>query len=147
MTTEKPTLRSVLIVDDNEDDRYILRRMLTKAGITPNIFEAHDGQSALEQLAEHEAIGDASDGWPPALIFLDINMPRMDGFEFLEAFKPLRQKKAFESVVLIMFTSSHHDRDLARAKAYEFVRGYILKMPDTIDELQQQIAQSLHPED
>ena len=78
-------LKSILIIDDSEEDQYILKRTLTSANLADHIFQKMDGKEGfdfLETLAEGESLGDR---FPPQLIFLDINMPFMDALLFLKS--------------------------------------------------------------
>lgn len=137
-------LPSILIIDDNEDDRYLLRRMLRKLDITQRIFEADNGQRALEFLADLGTQQAAYPGeFPPQLVFLDINMPLMDGFLFLERFRELHQRKEYSSVVIMMFTSSNLTSERQRASQFEFVRGGITKMPSDTETLRAAIEAAL----
>lgn len=130
-------LRSVLIVDDSETDRYIMKRLLTKANITDVIFEADDGYKAirfLEHFSENAGLFPAS--FPPQLVFLDINMHLMNGFEFLADFANLREENPqLQSLVLMIFTSSNEENELSRISQFPFVKCSIKKMPDSADDL------------
>ncbi len=138
---------SVLIVDDYEPDRYLLRRDLRKAGIEVEVFEASDGHDALEMLSSSEDDASRLDGhFPPNIIFLDINMPRVDGFAFLDAFAELRtEREALQSCVIMMFSSSEHPDDRQRALSREFVRDYIVKGQTSTDELKDKVEAALGP--
>jgi PAS domain S-box-containing protein len=80
----------VLIVEDDDSTRQILRRTLAKQGWTA--AEAENGEAALERVAQH----------PPALILLDLMMPKMDGFAFLDE---LRKHEAWRSIPVVVLTS------------------------------------------
>ena len=80
----------VLIVEDDDSTRQILRRTLAKQGWT--VAEAEDGEAALERVAQH----------PPGLILLDLMMPKMDGFAFLDE---LRKHEAWRSIPVVVLTS------------------------------------------
>jgi len=128
---------SVLIVDDSESDRYILKRKLAKVGIVENIYEATDGSEALNFFAQAnsmaEKLGDIS---PTVVIFLDVNMPRMSGFELLESFEKLKTSgPIFDNTTMMMFSSSERTEDKVRALSYDFVKGYIVKGDFTLDHL------------
>lgn len=137
------TLRSILIIDDSEFDRYILKRQIREAGISEHIFEADDGKSAAEFLDNYQCKSEEYPGkLPPCIIFLDINMPRMNGFEFLEYYRMLLEKnEALRSTIIMMFSSSEIDEEKQKALAYDFVRDYITKMPDNGMVLRQQLSQ------
>jgi len=100
-------LNCVLLVDDNEDDNFYHELILRETGAAQQIQIAETGHSALDFLQQTSAA--------PELIFLDINMPRMNGWEFLERYKKLKiDQKA--NVVIIMLTTSLNPEDARRAK-------------------------------
>jgi CheY-like chemotaxis protein len=135
---------STLIIDDSEADRYILKRLIKKTGISEHIYEKENGQDALDFLADYEVNFKANpEQFPPILIFLDINMPIMDGFEFLEEFEKLQKMHDYSGSVLIMFTSSEREDDKAKALAYGFVKGYLYKMPSSAEELKAEVEKLL----
>ena len=118
-----------MIVDDDETDRYLLKRTLKKENIEGEIFEATNGKEALDFLTNiKENIEKYGDDFPPILIFLDINMPIMGGFEFLEEYsKFFETKKDYISSVFTMYTSSEREEDKQKVSSYDFVKGYIVK--------------------
>lgn len=135
-------IKSILVVDDGEDDRYIVRRQLSQIEPEWEIFEASHGKDAIDFLTDFDQKRlEYADKFPPTLILLDINMPVMDGFEFLEQFDELRKDQQYESVVLAMISSSNRDEDRQKAEAYPFVKGFIEKWPDSSDDLKAQIDQ------
>jgi len=118
----------ILIIDDDEVDRYILKRLLKEAELDFNIFEKQDGQEALEFLENYEAnVKNYPDKFPPILIFLDINMPRVNGLQFLEEFVTLRLTIEIESCVVMMFSSSEREEEKEKIMAHDFVKGYLVK--------------------
>ncbi len=80
----------VLVVEDDEPTRQVIRRTLTKQGWT--VAEAENGRVALEKVKQQ----------PPALILLDLMMPEMDGFEFLDL---LRRNEAWDSIPVVVLTA------------------------------------------
>jgi len=119
-------LRSILLVDDDDTTNYLNRKLLQRLAVADDVLVALDGEEALRVL-ENEC----ADGGPtcPALIFLDINMPGMNGFEFLEAYQrlPLSQR---EAIVIVMLTTSVHPQDLDRLEALP-VRAFLNKPLDS----------------
>ena len=111
-------LREILLVDDSEADNYIHRRVIQKSGVVETVSVARNGQEALDHLAQSEQ--------PPELIFLDINMPVLDGWGFLEGLKELPEAKR-HSVVITMLTTSQNQRDRARAESLGVVAAFIVK--------------------
>lgn len=133
---------AVMIVDDDEVDRYLLTRALNKLEFSLTIFESENGVQALEFLSAYEENKEKhGDNFPPILIFLDINMPLMGGFEFLEAFAQLKkQDQRYSSSIFTMFTSSEKEDDKKRAAQYDFVKGFLLKGEVTTEALNQVFA-------
>ena len=122
-------MNSILIVDDSEADRYYIERVVEESNSTCKIFNAEDGERALDFLFDFDARKEQyEDDFPPTVIFLDINMPRMDGFEFLDAFSKLKEQDSrYNSIVIMMYTSSDNKEDMEKAKQYSCVRDYIIK--------------------
>jgi CheY-like chemotaxis protein len=110
---------SVLLVDDDEVDRRSLIRALRKHGMTNEFVEAGDGLAALELIRNH---GPQELRWP-YIILLDINMPRMDGLQFLAE---VRSDEELQHLVVLVLTSSDDERDLTAAYQHS-IAGYILK--------------------
>ena len=136
---------SFLIVDDSEMDRYILKRNLKKIYPDSEIFEQRDGQEAIQFLQDYEnkkkSLGES---FPPILTFLDINMPMMNGFRFLDEFKPIKDSnQEYHSCVIMMFTSSQRESDKQKAFSYDFVKEYIVKGDNNIDQIKSKIESVL----
>ena len=133
---------SVLIVDDDKVDRYILKRLLKGIGIVSKIHEFDNGQSGIDFLTDYNANRQLhGDDFPPVVIFLDVNMPLMNGFEFLEGFKTVSEIHNFDSSIIFMFSSSQRQSDMERAFSYDFVKSYIVKMPDDAEILKAKILE------
>ncbi len=115
----KKKLKCVLLVDDDDDCNLFHQRLLNKLECTEKVQIARDGVEALDFLRS------TIDGCPPcpSIIFLDINMPRMNGWEFLEEYKKLDTKFKAE-VLLIMLTTSLNPDDLERTRNYHEVSGF-----------------------
>jgi len=111
---------TVLLVDDDEIDVDSMKRAFIKARIANPIVVASDGLQAVQMLRGTDGETKVS---RPFLIMLDLNMPRMNGLEFLEE---IRNDPEFESSIVFVLTTSDFDRD--RWAAYKNnVAGYILK--------------------
>lgn len=112
----------VMLIDDSEADLLYTRIVLERSGLGCEVVAFESARDALAHLqAPHD------DG--VRLILLDINMPGMNGFEFLEAWD-CTPEAAARSAVVIMLSSSPHPDDTERARRYERVRGYITKPID-----------------
>ncbi len=122
------TTGSVLIIDDDEVDRYLLKRLLKDTKFNFEVFEADNGSSALEFLNNpSDVIAKDENLFPPLIIFLDINMPIMRGPEFLEQFAKVREQIYVQSCVIMMFSSSERKEDRESALQYDFVKDYLVK--------------------
>ena len=119
---------AVFLVDDDPINNLINRRLLGKVPLTSKIEEFLSGQEALERLSELNQDS-------RLLIFLDINMPVLNGWEFLDQYISLYPGRKDHILVL---SSSIDFQDRQRAKEYEVVSGFIEK-PLTL----QKISQSL----
>lgn len=134
---------ALLIVDDNEIDRYVLKRQLKSTGLEVACSEAVNGADALRYFDEHEAKRSTDPDYPPLVIFLDINMPLVNGHEFLRRFAELRTNYSVDASVVMMFTSSDREEDRHQALAYDFVREYLVKGQIDTDQLREKIEKLL----
>ena len=127
---------SVLIVDDDKVDRYLLKRELSETGLNISVYEQPDGREALDFFNNYEENRKKlPEEFPPLVVFLDVNMPKVDGFSFLKQYAEIRNKFALKSCVVIMFSSSERSSDRDKAMSYDFVRGYLTKGKFSVEEL------------
>ncbi|MBU0917369.1 response regulator [Aquabacterium parvum] len=116
----EPSPLHVLLVEDDDVAAEAVMRSMQRAGIPCPVTWVEDGQAALEVLREQDTQRKAP---RPRLILLDLNMPRMNGFEFLEA---ARADPRLRDEVIFVLTTSSADAD--RSRAYdENVAGYMVK--------------------
>jgi len=115
----KKHLRSIMLIDDNPDDNFIHERAIRKINSDSVIITKHSGTEALDYLNCKES--PHSD-----LIFLDINMPGMNGWEFLTQYSKLDKKLQYQAII-IMLTTSDNDDDIAKSKTMSSITDFITK--------------------
>jgi CheY-like chemotaxis protein len=104
----------ILLVDDEENDVFLVRRAFEKAGVPHTLIVAENGQCAVDYL-QSASPGCHGQAAPlPALLLLDLHMPRMDGFDVLTW---LSTRPDLNQVAVVVFSSSSLDQDIQRAKA------------------------------
>ncbi|MBX3622686.1 MAG: response regulator [Rhizobacter sp.] len=111
----------VLVIDDNDADLVFTEIVLRARGVAREVACFDTAQAALDALRHPDALRDRV-----SLVLLDINMPEMDGFAFLQAFEALPgSTRPLPPVV--MLTSSPEAADRIRAIAHDCVKGYLVK--------------------
>ena len=110
-------LKKVLLVDDDEAFNFLNRIVFTDNNVYCRMDEVMDGKAALDYLQNSEEC--------PEVILLDINMPVMDGFEFLEQFEKYSKCSSISKVFIL--TSSHREEDKQKSLANKYVKGYFDK--------------------
>ncbi|WP_114418626.1 response regulator [Marinospirillum perlucidum] len=113
----------LLLIDDDEADAFLTRMALEEARFLLEVEVCQNGQEALERLQQGET---------PDLILLDLNMPRMSGFEFLQQMK---QQDCFKPLPVVVLTTSSSSEDINRAYALGAV-GFLTKPVDMNDFIQ-----------
>ena len=118
----KKELRVIMLVDDDHNDNFFHEREIKKNNSAINVIEEITGLDGLEYLKLNQENKELL----PDLIFLDINMPVIDGWQFLEKYKQLDQE-LLSRVVIIMLSTSGYPEDIERAMSYCIVSEYIIK--------------------
>jgi CheY-like chemotaxis protein len=120
----KQKLNCILLIDDDEPTNFLSSLLIEEADCTERIQVAQSGRKALEYLEATGCIeSEGTEMQCPDLIFLDINMPAMNGWEFLENYKKL-DKAQQSKMVIIMLTTSLNPADKLMAENMPEVSGF-----------------------
>ena len=107
----KKKLNCILLIDDDEDDNFLHQRVIEKAKVAEKVVAVESGFEALDYLTQKQR-----GQYPnPDLIFLDINMPKMSGWEFLDAYDKLELEQKGK-IIVVMLTTSVIPYDIKRAQ-------------------------------
>ena len=118
-------LKRILLVEDNERDVELTLSALEEYNLANEVVVARDGAEALDYLYQRGKYSDRADGLP-AVVLLDLNMPKVDGMEVLQRMK---LDPVLKQVPVVMVTSSRVEQDLVRS--YELgVNAYVVKPVD-----------------
>ena len=118
--------RAILLVEDNQDDEELTLRALSRNNISNQVSVVRDGQEAMDWLEGTGAYADRDPDEVPALILLDLKLPKIDGLEVL---RRLRANPRTSLVPVVILTSSKEDRD--RASGYQSgANSYVQKPVD-----------------
>lgn len=117
------------IVDDDKLYQFGMKRMLRHVAVPTEVVQFYNGLQAIEYLQQHKD----KKAQLPDVIFLDINMPVMNGWQFLETFVKLKLHPE-KHITIYMVTSSVDNAEILRAASYKEIKNYIIK-PISIDSL------------
>ncbi|WP_294820952.1 response regulator [uncultured Flavobacterium sp.] len=109
---------TIVLIDDDEDDRLLFSMAVAKSDPSANCTVYDNGPDALQALAESAAT--------PMFLFLDLNLPGMDGFEILQV---LKSDPSFIHTAIILYSTSGHADNIARAESLG-ASGYVKKPND-----------------
>jgi len=114
--------KKVMVVDDNETDLYVSEFVIKKTAFAEQIVCVESAEDALNYLVSFENQPDEI----PDLIFLDINMPLMSGFDFLVEYDKLSDTIK-KHCIIMMLTTSLNEQDKQKAEANKYVRSFLNK--------------------
>lgn len=115
-----PNPATLLLVEDNEDDLFFMKRALAAAGVRLSMEVAVDGQAAIDRLQ--------GPGAKPMLMFLDLKLPHKSGLEVLEW---IRSRPELRTVIVVVLTSSREDSDVERAY-FLGANSFLVKPPSGV---------------
>lgn len=116
------THQNIFVVDDDEDDQFLIRHVLKQHTPDSSVRVLQDGEELLIALAEEELL--------PSLVLLDVNMPRMGG---LEALRHIRAERSYDRLPIVILTTSDSEADRQQATSLQ-ATDYLVK-PGTIDQM------------
>ncbi|HTG67594.1 MAG TPA: response regulator [Flavobacterium sp.] len=122
----------ILCVDDDPITLMLCKKVITKASFSNSIITAKNGEEALQHFDNF--IENKTNDQLPQLILLDLNMPVMDGWEFLDNFSTKKYSQLHESTKIVVLSSTIDPEDLQKSKKYEMVIDFLSK-PITTDML------------
>lgn len=127
---------TILLVEDNPQDEMLILRSLRKANLVNRIDVARDGQQALDYLFCQGEFASRNPEEPPAVVLLDISLPRLSGLEVLEG---LRADPRTRLLPVVILTSSDEERD--RVESYESGANSYVRKPVNFAEFAETVAQ------
>lgn len=128
MNKAQNKIQALLLVDDDQITNYLNKRLLEKLDIAKEITVAMNGKEGIKCLEDHCFRTQTS----PEVILLDINMPVMDGFEFIKTFKTLKFQNK-ENVTIAVLTTSTHPED--REKMKDMGVSHFISKPLTVEKI------------
>lgn len=120
-------LEKVICVDDDPIALLLSKLVLSKADFASQVITAANGEIAIQYLDRPEVIEANLNSSVPLLILLDLNMPVMDGWEFLEQFSTPRYQRYYGAAKVILLSSSIDPNDIERSKEFSMVSAFLPK--------------------
>jgi CheY-like chemotaxis protein len=128
----------ILLAEDDENHVYLIRRAFKKGGLLNPLYVVRDGEEAIAYLKGEGPFANRQEYPLPALMLLDLKMPRKNGFEVLEW---IRQEPNFKRLRVVVLTSSEEIRDVNRA--YELGANSFLVKPVDLQEFMR-LTEAIH---
>jgi DNA-binding response OmpR family regulator len=120
----------ILVAEDDPTDAFFFQRAFKRAGLPVALHFVRDGQEVIDYLQGTGPFADRTAYPLPQLVLLDLNMPRLNGFDVLEW---VRRQSGFSSLQVVIFSSSDEAKDINRA--YGLGANWYLVKPHSMDEL------------
>ena len=142
----KNKINCILLIDDDEPTNFLSQMIIEEADCAADIQIAYSGDQAIDYLTSQRISTSGQNTYPrPDLIFLDINMPAMNGWEFLQKYNSL-EKEHKGNIVIIMLTTSINPDDKLRSKDFPDISGFENKplTPELIERVMNTYFIDLH---
>ena len=120
-------LEKVICVDDDPIALLLSKLVLSKSDFASQVITAANGEIAIQYLERPEVIAENNNSHNPLLILLDLNMPVMDGWEFLEQFRATLYTEHYKTAKVILLSSSIDPNDIERSKEFPMVATFLPK--------------------
>jgi len=116
-------IKSFLLIDDDKATNFLHKREISKSEIKSEVNVVENGEEGINFIKDLLAKGEPL----PTVIFLDINMPRMNGWEFLEEYEKITTGLKLNANIVVMLTTSLNPDDEKKAKLYTSICKYLTK--------------------
>lgn len=126
---------TIVIAEDDEDDYILTRDAFAESRLINNLVWVHDGEELLDYLTRHGEYAAPESSPRPALILLDLNMPRMDGREALERIKT---DASLRSIPVVVLTTSRAEEDIVRS--YDMGVNSFIQKPVSFSDFAQALS-------
>lgn len=120
-------IEKVMCVDDDPIALLLSKLVISKADFASQVITAANGEIAIQYLERPEVIEEEHNSKNPLVILLDLNMPVMDGWEFLEQFSTTLYLDHYKTTKVILLSSSIDPNDIERSKDFSMVAAFLPK--------------------
>ena len=124
MTSLNPPVKLTCIIDDDEVYIHLIKKIIRIKNLSENLLVFHNGQEAIDHFTA--IVNEVSKSEFPEIIFLDLNMPVMDGWDFLQKFTQIKPAQKFKTTLYIV-SSSIDPFEIEKAKSFSEVTDYLIK--------------------
>ena len=121
------SIKSVLLVDDDPAATFINKVFIRNLPLDVDVYAATDGKDALDLLDEISVSLNGQESFIPCLLILDIKMPVMDGWEFLDAYMDRYSKEIKNNITVVVTTMSQDERDIIKASNNPMIKEFVQK--------------------
>jgi CheY-like chemotaxis protein len=121
------SIKSVLLIDDDPAATFINKVFIRNLPLDVEVYSASDGKDALDLLDEISISLDGQQPFVPCLLILDIKMPVMDGWEFLDTYTHRYSQEIKNNITIVVTTMSEDERDIIKASNNPMIKEFVQK--------------------